>query len=185
MCIRDSLVVLAKFSGEEEFANDVYQGATVAQIIDNTYNRAGYSVRDYFGAISNGKLKMRTLFLLDKDVYKRQDEHRHGGADERGQEHRAERAALLYFLMVSFLIVHIADLLSVENGSESADQLRCGKAQCGECRSEEQRVENYAPYGGCAGAEALLRFEFLFLRDIEYGFIHIERGGFVRILRCV
>ena len=60
-----NLVVLAKFSGEEEFANDVYQGATVAQIIDNTYNRAGYSVRDYFGAISNGKLKMRTLFLLD------------------------------------------------------------------------------------------------------------------------
>ena len=60
-----NLVVLAKFSDEAEFVNDVYDGASVKQIIDNTYNRAAYSVRDYFASVSNGKAQVRTLFLLD------------------------------------------------------------------------------------------------------------------------
>ena len=62
-----NLVVLANFKDEESFAQDVYQGATVLQILDNTYNRAEYSVRDYLSSVSNGKLKMQTLFLLDGD----------------------------------------------------------------------------------------------------------------------
>lgn len=60
-----NLVVLAKFSDEAEFADDVYDGASVKQIIDNTYNRAAYSVRDYFASVSNGKAQVRTLFLFD------------------------------------------------------------------------------------------------------------------------
>lgn len=62
-----NLVVLANFKDEESFAQDVYQGATAIQILDNTYNRSEYSVRDYLGSVSGGKLKMRTLFLLDGD----------------------------------------------------------------------------------------------------------------------
>ena len=60
-----NLVVLAKFNDETEFVNDVYQNCTVKQIIDNTYNKSFYSVSDYFDSISDGKIKMTTLFLLD------------------------------------------------------------------------------------------------------------------------
>ena len=62
-----NLVVLAKFNDETEFVNDVYQNCTVKQIIDNTYNKSSYSVSDYFDSISDGKIKMTTLFLLDGD----------------------------------------------------------------------------------------------------------------------
>lgn len=90
-----NLVVLAKFSDEAEFINDVYEGASVKQIIDNTYNRAAYSVRDYFASLSNGKAQVRTLFLFDgngsvtlskpRGYYAEKDEFNPGGYDP-GQE---------------------------------------------------------------------------------------------------
>ena len=60
-----NLVVFMKFSGEEEFVNNIYANATVCDILDNTYNKSVYSVSDYFKTVSGGKMNMQTLYLFD------------------------------------------------------------------------------------------------------------------------
>ena len=60
-----NLVVFAKFNGESEFIDDVYENTKVRDIIDNTYSNSYYSVKDYFANISGGKVKMKTLYLFD------------------------------------------------------------------------------------------------------------------------
>ena len=43
---------------ENEFVNDIYQGVSVREIIDNSYNTAYYSVGDYYRNASSDKLRM-------------------------------------------------------------------------------------------------------------------------------
>ena len=62
-----NLVVLTKFSDEDEFINDIYQGSSVKEIINNTYNLSNYSIHDYFSSISNGKVNIKTLFLFNNN----------------------------------------------------------------------------------------------------------------------
>ena len=62
-----NLVVLTKFSDEDEFINDIYQGSSVKEIINNTYNLSNYSIYDYFSSISNGKVNIKTLFLFNNN----------------------------------------------------------------------------------------------------------------------
>lgn len=61
-----NLVVFCKFADETEFiGNDItYAGATVQQILDNSYNKSTFSVADYLNTVSNGKVKMNTLYLF-------------------------------------------------------------------------------------------------------------------------
>ena len=56
-----NLIVFARFSDEEEFVDTMYQGETVRQIIDNSYNTAIYSVGDYYRNISSDKLRMNYI----------------------------------------------------------------------------------------------------------------------------
>lgn len=63
-----NLVIFAKFADESEFINNVYAGASVYDILDNTYNKSTYSAADYFKTVSGGKMNMQTLYLLDGDV---------------------------------------------------------------------------------------------------------------------
>lgn len=62
-----NLVVFCKFAGEDEFVNNEYAGASVRRIVDNTYNNSVYSTADYFSTVSGGKMKIKTLYLLDGD----------------------------------------------------------------------------------------------------------------------
>lgn len=63
-----NLVIFCRFADEdEEFINTKYAETTVMDIIDNTYNTSQYSVADYFRTVSGGKMKMQTLYLLDKE----------------------------------------------------------------------------------------------------------------------
>ena len=39
-----NLIVFARFADENEFVNDIYQGVSVREIIDNSYNTAYYSL---------------------------------------------------------------------------------------------------------------------------------------------
>lgn len=45
--------------------NDIYQGVSVREIIDNSYNTAYYSVGDYYRNASSDKLRMNSLYLFD------------------------------------------------------------------------------------------------------------------------
>lgn len=61
-----NLIVFAKFDGEAEFINDVCaKNTTVKQIIDNSYSKAYYSVKDYYKNASCGAVDMQTICLLD------------------------------------------------------------------------------------------------------------------------
>lgn len=62
-----NLVVFAKFSGEEEFIDDVCGNTDVSvrKLVDNGYFNAEYSVQDYFKRVSNGKVNMQTVYLYD------------------------------------------------------------------------------------------------------------------------
>lgn len=62
-----NLIVFAKFSGEEEFIDKSYTGTSVWSLIDNSYSKAEYSVKDYFYCASNGKVNMQNLYLLGND----------------------------------------------------------------------------------------------------------------------
>lgn len=61
-----NLIVFARFSDEEEFVDTMYQGETVRQIIDNSYNTAIYSVGDYYRNISSDKLRMNSVYLYNE-----------------------------------------------------------------------------------------------------------------------
>ncbi len=60
-----NLIVFARFADENEFVNDIYQGVSVREIIDNSYNTAYYSVGDYYRNASSDKLRMNSLYLFD------------------------------------------------------------------------------------------------------------------------
>ena len=60
-----NLIVFARFADENEFVNDIYQGVSVREIIDNSYNTAYYSVSDYYRNASSDKLRMNSLYLFD------------------------------------------------------------------------------------------------------------------------
>ena len=60
-----NLIVFARFADEDEFVNDIYQGASVLEITDNSYNTAYYSVGDYYRNASADKLRMNSLYLFD------------------------------------------------------------------------------------------------------------------------
>ena len=60
-----NLVVFARFAGETEFIDDVYEGSSVRKITDNSYNAGSYSVGDYYRCVSDNKLRMRSVYLYD------------------------------------------------------------------------------------------------------------------------
>lgn len=60
-----NLIVFARFADEDEFVDDIYQGASVLEITDNSYNTAYYSVGDYYRNASADKLRMNSLYLFD------------------------------------------------------------------------------------------------------------------------
>lgn len=60
-----NLVVFARFAGETEFVNDVYEGSSVRKITDNSYNAGSYSVGDYYRCVSDNRLRMRSVYLYD------------------------------------------------------------------------------------------------------------------------
>ena len=60
-----NLIVFARFADEDEFVDDIYQGVSVREIIDNSYNTAYYSVGDYYRNASSDKLRMNSLYLFD------------------------------------------------------------------------------------------------------------------------
>lgn len=63
-----NLVVFVRFNGEDEFIDkDCGNGQTVKKITENNYSLAEYNVKDYFYRVSNGKVKMQTLYLFDAD----------------------------------------------------------------------------------------------------------------------
>ena len=59
-----NLIVFAKFFGEDEFIDNVYEDTTVRKITDNSYNTADYNVADYFQSVSSGKLRMNSVYLF-------------------------------------------------------------------------------------------------------------------------
>lgn len=62
-----NLVIFCKFADEEEFINNEYDGNSVVDILDNTYNKSKYSAADYFAEVSGGKLNMKTVYLFGAD----------------------------------------------------------------------------------------------------------------------
>lgn len=60
-----NLIVFARFDGEAEFINEIYNGVSVKQLIDDSYSNADYSVRDYYYRVSNGNVNMQNVYLLD------------------------------------------------------------------------------------------------------------------------
>ena len=62
-----NLVIFCKFADEEEFINNEYDGNSVVDILDNTYNKSKYSATDYFAEVSGGKLNMKTIYLFGED----------------------------------------------------------------------------------------------------------------------
>lgn len=67
-----NLIVFARFKDEEEFVNSPINTSsedstdtTVKQLIDNSYSKAYYSVKDYFYLASNGHISMNNIYLFD------------------------------------------------------------------------------------------------------------------------
>ena len=60
-----NLIIFVRFADEDEFIDNVYEGEAVRNIIDNSYNTAAYNVGDYFRCASDGKLRMRSVYLFD------------------------------------------------------------------------------------------------------------------------
>lgn len=60
-----NLIVFAKFYGETEFIGDSCGNrSTVATITNNCYDKAEYSVSDYYRKVSNGKINLNNLYLF-------------------------------------------------------------------------------------------------------------------------
>lgn len=64
-----NLIVFVRFNGDEEFVNKPCKGddATVGEVVENSYNRAEYSVTDYYFRVSNGKARIQNLYLFNAD----------------------------------------------------------------------------------------------------------------------
>ncbi len=60
-----NLLVFARFDGEDEFINTVYDGANVRKITDNTFNSSDFSVSDYYMSASGGKMNIQSVYLFD------------------------------------------------------------------------------------------------------------------------
>ena len=60
-----NLLVFARFDGEDEFIDTVYDGASVRKITDNSFNSAFFSVKDYYRDASGGKVNMQSVYLFD------------------------------------------------------------------------------------------------------------------------
>ena len=60
-----NLIIFARFADEDEFIDDVYEGTTVREITDNSYNSAEYNVSDYYRNVSDGRLRMKSVYLFD------------------------------------------------------------------------------------------------------------------------
>lgn len=60
-----NLIIFMRFADEDEFIDDVYQGTKVRKITDNSYNTAMYNVADYYRCVSDNKLRMKSVYLLD------------------------------------------------------------------------------------------------------------------------
>ena len=59
-----NLIILARFSDEDEFIDTSYDNISVKNLIDNTYSNCDYAVSNYFYSVSNGKVKMQNLYLF-------------------------------------------------------------------------------------------------------------------------
>lgn len=60
-----NLIVLAKFSDEDEFIDDKYGNENVRYIIDNMFNKSYYSLNKYYQCVSNNKVNINSVFLFD------------------------------------------------------------------------------------------------------------------------
>ena len=68
--IRDmyNMAVPIRFDGEDEYVNDQIPEAnniTNIQLIDDTYNNSIYSVQEYYKAVSNHTLNLKTVYLTE------------------------------------------------------------------------------------------------------------------------
>ena len=61
-----NLIVFARFSDEDEFIDNSYNGESVRKITDNTYNSAYFNVSDYYEIASRGSLKINSVYLFNK-----------------------------------------------------------------------------------------------------------------------
>ncbi len=102
-----NLIVFARFDGEDEFINTQYNGVTVRQITDNSYNTADFCVSDYYSAVSDGKLRMNNVYLLDgggsvKLSHSRGYYAEYSDSNPEGYTDSGERAARMYDLKLDW-----------------------------------------------------------------------------------
>ena len=62
-----NLLVFAKFKDETEFIDDDNKGSTIRELVNNMYNESCFSVKDYFYQASGKRVKIKSLFLYDKN----------------------------------------------------------------------------------------------------------------------
>lgn len=63
-----NMAVPIRFDGEDEYVNDQIPEAnkiTNIQLIDNTYNNSIYSVQEYYKAVSNHTVNIKTVYLTE------------------------------------------------------------------------------------------------------------------------
>lgn len=60
-----NLIVLTKFSDEDEFIDDKYGNENVRYIIDNMFNNSYYSLNKYYQCVSNNLVNINSIFLFD------------------------------------------------------------------------------------------------------------------------
>ena len=70
--VRDmyNMAIPIRFDGEDEYLNGKVtetNDITNIELIDNTYNKSEYSVREYYRAVSNQTLNLRTVYLSEND----------------------------------------------------------------------------------------------------------------------
>ena len=70
--VRDmyNMAIPIRFDGEDEYLNEKVtetNDITNIELIDNTYNKSEYSVREYYRAVSNQTLNLRTVYLSEND----------------------------------------------------------------------------------------------------------------------
>ncbi len=95
-----NLIVFVRFSDEDDYLQDTcFENQTIKQITNNNYLTADYNVKDYFYNVSNGKINMQSLYLLDdegvsiklskpRSYYVKKSEYNPSGYEE---SQRAER----------------------------------------------------------------------------------------------
>ena len=70
--VRDmyNMAIPIRFDGEDEYLNEKVtetNDITNIELIDNTYNKSEYSVREYYRSVSNQTLNLRTVYLTEND----------------------------------------------------------------------------------------------------------------------